>query len=56
MKIISLINKFTKDFNKNFSKNLNPLNLKSKIRNIGDNFTLNLYEQFLNYLDEKLKK
>ncbi len=55
MKIISLINKFTKDFNETFSRNLNPLDLESKIRNIGDNFTLNLYEQFLNYLDDKFK-
>ena len=55
MKIISLINEFTKNFNETFSKNLNPLNLESKIRDIGDIFTLQLYEQFLNYLDDKFK-
>ena len=55
MKIISLINEFTKNFNETFSKNLNPLNLENKIRDIGDNFTLKLYEQFLNYLDDKFK-
>ena len=55
MKIIPLINEFTKSFNETFSKNLNPLNLEQKIRDIGDNFTLKLYEQFLNYLDDKFK-
>lgn len=48
MKLIPLINEFIKNFNKTFSPNLNLLNLKSKVRNIGDNFTLKLYEQFLN--------
>ena len=55
MKIIPLINEFTNSFNETFSQNLNPLNLESKIRDIGDNFTLTLYEQFLNYLDDKFK-
>ena len=55
MKIIPLINEFTNTFNETFKENLNPLNLESKIRNIGDTFTLKLYEQFLNYLDEKFK-
>ncbi len=55
MKIIPLINEFTNTFNETFSKNLNPLNLESKIRDVGDTFTLKLYEHFLNYLDEKFK-
>ena len=55
MKIIPLINEFTNTFNETFSKNLNPLNLESKIRNVGDYFTLKLYESFLNYIDEKFK-
>ncbi len=55
MKIISLINNFTNNFNETFKQNLNPLNLERKIRDIGDRFTLNLYEQFLNYLDNKFK-
>lgn len=55
MKIIPLINEFTKDFNESFQKNLNSLNLESKIRNIGDTFTLKLYEAFLNYLDDRFK-
>lgn len=55
MDIISLINDFTNTFNKIFCKNLNPLNLESKIRNVGDNFTLKLYESFLNYIDYKFK-
>ena len=49
MKIIPLINE-------TFSKNLDPLNLENKIRNVGDEFTLKLYEHFLNYIDDKFKK
>ena len=55
MKIIPLINEITNTFNETFSKNLNSLNLKSKIRNVGDEFTLKLYEHFLNYIDDKFK-
>lgn len=55
MKIIPLIDEFTNTFNETFKQNLNPLNLESKIRDIGDTFTLRLYEHFLNYLDEKFK-
>lgn len=55
MKIIPLINELTNSFNESFKENLNPLNLESKIRNIGDEFTLKLYEHFLNYIDEKFK-
>ena len=55
MKIIPLINEFTNTFNEIFKENLNPLNLESKIKNIGDTFTLKLYESFLNYLDDRFK-
>lgn len=55
MKIIPLINEFTNTFNEIFKKNLNPLNLESKIRDAGDKFTLKLYEAFLNYIDDKFK-
>lgn len=55
MKIIQLIQEFTNTFNKTFNKNLNPLNLESKIRDVGDTFTLKLYESFLNYFDEQFK-
>ena len=55
MKIIPLINEFTNTFNQTFNNNLNPLNLESKIKNIGDTFTLKLYESFLNYIDDKFK-
>ena len=55
MKIIPLINEFTNTFNETFSKNLNPFNLESKIKNVGDAFTLKLYESFLNYIDESFK-
>ena len=34
MKIIPLTNKFTNIFNEIFQKNLNPLNLKSQIRDV----------------------
>lgn len=55
MKIIPLINEFTNTFNETFNKNLNPLNLESKIRDVGDYFTLKLYESFLNYIDNNFK-
>ncbi|MGN1338417.1 MAG: UPF0236 family transposase-like protein [Candidatus Coprovivens sp.] len=55
MKIIPLINEFTNTFNEIFNKNLTPLNLESKIRDVGDIFTLKLYESFLNYIDDKFK-
>lgn len=55
MNIIPLINEITNDFNKKFKESLNPLNLESKIRDIGDTFTLKLYESFLNYLDRQFK-
>ena len=56
MKIIPLINEITNSFNEIFKNNLNPLNLESKIRDVGDTFTLKLYESFLNYFDESFKK
>lgn len=55
MKIIPLINEITNTFNEFFNKNLTPLNLESKIREVGDTFTLKLYESFLNYIDDKFK-
>lgn len=56
MKIIPLINEITNTFNETFKNNLTPLNLESKIRDVGDTFTLKLYESFLNYFDENFKK
>ena len=56
MNIISLVNEFTNIFNESFKVKLNPLNLESKIRDVGDEFTLRLYQQFLNYLDRRFKK
>ena len=55
MNIIPLINDFTNTFNEIFKASLSPLNLESKIRDVGDNFILKLYETFLNYLDDKFK-
>ena len=56
MKIIPLINEITNSFNEIFKNNLNFLNLESKIRDVGDLFTLKLYESFLNYFDDQFKK
>jgi len=55
MKIIPLINEFTNTFNEIFSESITPLNIEQKIKNVGDTFTLKLYESFLNYIDEKFK-
>ena len=55
MNIITLVNEFTNTFNEIFKTSLNPLNLESKIRLVGDEFTLRLYQQFLNYLNERFK-
>ena len=55
MKIIPLFDDFTNNFNKFCGKLLNPLSLETNIKNIGDSFTIKLYEEFLNQLDEKFK-
>ena len=55
MDIIPLLNEFTSNFNDIFKENLNPFNIESKIRDAGDSFTLSLYENFLNYIDDRFK-
>lgn len=55
MEIISLINEITNTFNKIFKENVNPFNLESKIKDVGDTFTIKLYESFLNYFDAQFK-
>lgn len=55
MKIIPLINNFINTFNETFKNNLNSLTLESKIRDVGDTFTLKLYESILNYFDDQFK-
>ena len=55
MKIIPLINEIINTFNEKFNSNLTPLNLENKITNVGDLFTLKLYESFLNYFDVQFK-
>lgn len=55
MNIIPLVNDFTNFFNEAFKTSLNPLNLESKIRQVGDEFTLRLYQEFLNFLNERFK-
>lgn len=55
MEIIPLIEEFTNTFNETFRCSLNPFNLESKIREVGDTFTIKLYEQFLTHLDISFK-
>ncbi len=55
MEIIPLINEIANTFNETFNENLNPFNLERKIKDVGDAFTLKLYEHFLNYLDNNFK-
>lgn len=55
MNIITLVNEFINTFNEIFKENINPFNIESKIREAGDTFTLKLYQQFLNFLNEKFK-
>ena len=55
MKIIPLIDKFIINFAMFFKKSLTPLNIESNIRDVGDNFTIKLYENFLNFFDEQFK-
>jgi hypothetical protein len=55
MKIIPLITYFTNTFNETFKTSLNAFNLESKIRDAGDSFTLKLYEDLLNYIDDRFK-
>lgn len=55
MKIIPLFNDFKNNFNKFCENLLNPLSLESNIKNIGDSFTIKLYEEFLNQFDENFK-
>lgn len=38
-----------------FKKGLTPLNIESNIRDVDDNFTIKLYENFLNFFDEQVK-
>lgn len=54
MKIIPLINEFTNTFNEIFKNALNPFNLESKIRNVGDEFTLKLYPEQEKYMKEHM--
>ena len=44
MKIIPLINEITNSFNEIFKNNLNPLNLESKIRDVGDTRKFNTFK------------
>ena len=52
MNIIPLITNLENTFNESFKTNLDFFNLESKITNIGDNFTLELYTKVIKYLDD----
>lgn len=49
MNIIPIFYDFSIIFNEKMSTNINPLNLKQKIIETGDNFTAKLYEDYLSY-------
>ena len=51
MNIIPLIKNLENTFNESFKTNLDFFDLESKIMNIGDNFTLELYSKVIEYLD-----
>ena len=51
MNIIALIKNLENTFNESFKTNLDFFDLESKIMNIGDNFTLELYSKVIEYLD-----
>ena len=55
MKIIPLIDEIYNKFCNVFQKSLTPLNIESNIRDVGDIFTIKLYENFLNFFDEQFK-
>lgn len=55
MNIVPLIEHFTNSFNESFNCSLNPFNIEQKVRDVGDSFTVKLYEEFLNYLDQSFK-
>lgn len=56
MNIIPIIQNFTMIFNKKMNTNINPYNLEQQIITAGDEFTLKLYEEYLNNLDIQFKK
>ena len=55
MKIIPLVDEIYNKFCNVFQKSLTPLNIESNIKDAGDNFTIKLYEKFLNFFDEQFK-
>lgn len=56
MNIISIIQNFTRIFNEKMNTNITPYNLEQQIITAGDEFTLKLYEEYLNNLDIQFKK
>ena len=52
-RVITLINEITNSFNESFKVNLTPLNLESKIRDVGDLFTHSL-NNILNLIFKEL--
>ncbi len=51
MNIISLLEKVSNDFNEKFKTNIDFYNLEEKIENIGDAFTISIYQQYIETLD-----
>ena len=52
MNIIPLITNLENTFNETFKTNFDFFNLESKIENIGDEFTLELYSNIIKYIDD----
>ena len=55
MNIISLLDNFINSFNNKFNVKFNLMYLEEKIKNIGDDFTINLYKNFLEGIDLEFK-
>ena len=56
MNILPLILKLTNNFNETFNQNIKFFNLESKIKSIGDDFTKDLYIEYITYLDDEFAK
>ena len=56
MNMLPLILKLTNNFNETFNQNINFFNLESKIKSIGDDFTKDLYIEYITFLDDEFAK
>lgn len=55
MNILSFIETFTNTFNEISKISFNPYDVENYIKNFGDNFTINLFIKYLEYLDLSFK-